>query len=312
MDIFVKLNWSHQNSFVKGFILYPNGVRAMLYVLFSVLCSVTVAVIIKFAKQQRINYLQLIVWNYPIALLLTYTVLKPTLLPWDSSLAWHLYIPLGLLLPSIFFCIALAIRYSGIVKTEVAQRLSLFIPLLAAYFFLGEQIGANKLIGIVVGLLAIICSIGWTRTSQIESSYKMIYPLAVFFGMGIIDVLFKQVATLSSISYMSSLWIVFTLAFIFALGLLMYLLLVKKQKLDTRAILYGALLGVFNFWNIAFYMQAHQALPDSPSLVFTGMNIGVITVGALVGVLIFKEKLNILNKIGIILAVVAVLLIALL
>ncbi len=287
-----------------------NLVKAMLYVLFSVLCSVTVAVIIKFAKQQQVNYLQLIVWNYPIALLLTYTVLKPTLIPWEKDLAWHLYIPLGILLPSIFFCIALAIRYTGIVKTEVAQRLSLFIPLLAAYFFLGEQIGANKFIGIIVGFLAIICSISWSKSTRIESSSKWIYPLAVFFGMGIIDVLFKQVATLSDTTYMSSLWIVFSLAFFFAICLLLYLIFVKKQKLDTRAIIYGAILGVFNFWNIAFYMQAHQALPDSPSLVFTTMNIGVITVGALVGVFLFKEKLNLLNKIGLLLAVLAVLLIA--
>lgn len=287
-----------------------NLVKAMLYVLFSVLCSVTVAVIIKFAKQQQVNYLQLIVWNYPIGLLLTYTVLKPTLIPWEKDLAWHLYIPLGILLPSIFFCIALAIRYTGIVKTEVAQRLSLFIPLLAAYFFLGEQIGANKFIGIIVGFLAIICSISWSKSTRIESSSKWIYPLAVFFGMGIIDVLFKQVATLSDTTYMSSLWIVFSLAFFFAICLLLYLIFVKKQKLDTRAIIYGAILGVFNFWNIAFYMQAHQALPDSPSLVFTTMNIGVITVGALVGVFLFKEKLNLLNKIGLFLAVLAVLLIA--
>ncbi len=284
----------------------------MHFILISVLCSVTVAIIIKLARQRGVNYLQLLVWNYPIALFLTYLVLKPQIVPWTSNLPWSIYLPLGFLLPFIFICLALSIRYGGIVKTEVAQRLSLFIPLIAAYFWMNEQFAANKFIGIAVGLLAIVFSIGWNKNDQVQGKQIWIYPLMVFFGMGIIDILFKQIALNSQITYMSSLWIVFTLALGFALLFLGYLLFVKKQRFDTKALLYGAVLGVFNFGNIVFYMKAHKALPDSPSLVFTGMNIGVIAVGAMAGVLLFKEKLSVYNKIGLFLAIISVLLIALL
>ena len=282
----------------------------MLYVLLSVLCSVTVAVIIKFAKQRQVNYLQLLVWNYPMALLMTYLILKPELVEWNSELPWKLYIALGFLLPSIFICIAMSIRYGGIVKTEVAQRLSLFIPLLAAFFYFGEQLQPTKFIGIAVGLLAIVFSIGWNKKQDAEQKGTWIFPLMVFIGMGIIDVLFKQVSKLVGITYMSSLWIVFVLAFFFAFLFLMYLLFIKKQRFDKSAVVYGLILGLFNFGNIVFYMKAHRALPDNPSIVFTGMNIGVISVGALVGVLIFKEKLSNYNKIGVFLALISVLLIA--
>lgn len=282
----------------------------MLYVLLSVLCSVTVAVIIKFAKQRQVNYLQLLVWNYPMALLMTYLILKPELVEWNSDLPWKLYLALGFLLPSIFICIAMSIRYGGIVKTEVAQRLSLFIPLLAAFFYFGEQLQPTKFIGIAVGLTAIVFSIGWNKKQEAEQKGTWIFPLMVFFGMGIIDVLFKQVSKLVGITYMSSLWIVFVLAFFFAFLFLMYLLFIKKQRFDKTAVVYGLILGLFNFGNIVFYMKAHRALPDNPSIVFTGMNIGVIAVGALVGVLIFKEKLSNYNKIGVFLALISVLLIA--
>lgn len=282
----------------------------MLYVLLSVLCSVTVAVIIKFAKQRQVNYLQLLVWNYPMALLMTYLILKPELVEWNSELPWKLYIALGFLLPSIFICIAMSIRYGGIVKTEVAQRLSLFIPLLAAFFYFGEQLQPTKFIGIAVGLSAIVFSIGWNKKQDAEQNGTWIFPLMVFIGMGIIDVLFKQVSKLVGITYMSSLWIVFVLAFFFAFLFLMYLLFIKKQRFDKSAVVYGLILGLFNFGNIVFYMKAHRALPDNPSIVFTGMNIGVISVGALVGVLIFKEKLSNYNKIGVFLALISVLLIA--
>lgn len=284
----------------------------MLFVLISVLCSVTVAVIIKIAREKGVNYLQLLVWNYPVALLMTYFVLKPELIAWNSSLPWNLYIPLGFLLPTIFICIAMSIRYGGIVKTEVAQRLSLFIPLLAAFLFMGEKIVPKNLIGIAVGLLAIAFSIGWnTQNTSNERNY-WVFPLMVFVGMGIIDILFKQIALLAGITYMSSLWIVFVLALGFALLFLCYLLFIKKQALDVRAVAYGGVLGLFNFGNIVFYMKAHKALPENPSLVFTAMNIGVISVGALVGVLLFREKLSNYNKIGVLLAIISVLLIALL
>ncbi|WKK57237.1 EamA/RhaT family transporter [Sphingobacterium sp. BN32] len=284
----------------------------MLYVLISVFCSVTVAVIIKVAREKGINYLQLLVWNYPVALLMTYFVLKPELIGWNSSLPWHLYIPLGLLLPTIFICIAMSIRFGGIVKTEVAQRLSLFIPLLAAFLFMGEKIVPKNLIGIGVGLLAIVFSIGWNKQNTSNERNYWIFPLMVFVGMGIIDILFKQIALLAGITYMSSLWIVFVLALAFALLFLGYLLFIKKQPFDARSVAYGAVLGLFNFGNIVFYMKAHKALPENPSLVFTAMNIGVISVGALVGVLLFREKLSNYNKIGVLLAIISVLLIALL
>jgi hypothetical protein len=36
------------------------------------------------------------------------------------------------------------------------------------------------------------------------------------------------------------------------------------------------------------------------------MNIGVIVVGALIGLIIFREKLSLLNKAGIVIAIIAV------
>src|SRR5690606_40505403 len=83
-----------------------------------------------------------------------------------------------------------------------------------------------------------------------------------------------------------------------------------KNSFSLTAVFWGVVLGGFNFANILFYMKAHRALPENPSIVFTGMNIGVISIGALAGLILFKEKLSNLNIVGILLAVVAVLLLA--
>jgi drug/metabolite transporter (DMT)-like permease len=72
----------------------------------------------------------------------------------------------------------------------------------------------------------------------------------------------------------------------------------------------GLLLGLFNFANILFYLRAHRALPGRPALVFAGMNLGVVVLGALVGLLAFRERLSRLNLAGLGLAVLAIVLLA--
>ena len=72
----------------------------------------------------------------------------------------------------------------------------------------------------------------------------------------------------------------------------------------------GLLLGALNFGNIAFYVLAHQALPDSPAVVFAAMNLGVIVLGALLGVLAFGETTSVWNRAGLVAALMAIVLIA--
>ena len=90
-------------------------------------------------------------------------------------------------------------------------------------------------------------------------------------------------------------------------GVLMFgWLFAQRTKWTGTGIVGGLLLGCLNFGNILSYIRAHQALADSPTLVFAGMNIGVIVCGTLAGALLFKEKISTVNAAGIALAVCAV------
>jgi uncharacterized membrane protein len=71
------------------------------------------------------------------------------------------------------------------------------------------------------------------------------------------------------------------------------------------------LVGAFNFGNILFYLKAHQAFAENPSTVFAAMNMGVIILGSLLGILVFKEKMSKRNYVGLALALVSIVLIAL-
>jgi hypothetical protein len=282
----------------------------MLYIFFSVCCSVIVSVMLKLAKRYHIDIYQAITWNYSVAILLAWLFLKPHFQHLHNAPVFT-YLLLGLLFPALFVVLAISVRLSGIVRTDIAERLSLFIPIVAAFLIFGEQINALKTAGIALGFVAIIFTIPWQKKkgSRIPAN-AWIYLLIVFAGMGVIDVLLKQIAALKTISYNTSLFIVFALAFVFSLAGLLYQVITKKMRFSWPHILIGWVLGMANFGNILFYLKAHRVLANHPSIVFSAMNIGVIVLGALTGLIIFREKLSLLNKVGLLIAIVAIIVIA--
>jgi len=285
----------------------------MIYILLSIICNITVSVLLKLARRYNVDLQQAITWNYSIAALLTFLFLGPELSSLRlSALPFPVYAGLAILLPSLFVVIGLCIKYNGIVRTDVAQRLSLFIPVLAAFVIFDEPLAASKITGIFIGFAAILCSIPWSKGNTDRSgSANWGYLLIVFLGMGLIDILFKQVAGFKEVSYSTSLFIIYVLAFVISIAGLLFLTIVKKTKLSVNNMLSGWLLGAANFGNILFYLKAHQSISGKPSLVFSVMNIGVISAGALVGLWFFNEKLSKLNKAGIVLAVISILVITL-
>jgi len=284
----------------------------MIFVLLSIFCSVLVSVILKLSRRYEVPTNQLIAWNYPTALLLNILFYKPDIQAISFNLGnTSLYLILGFLLPALFLAIAASIRYTGIVRTEVAQRVSIFIPLIAAFLIFNETPTLRSLIGIAIGLLAIFFSIRWVSDKNNHSrNNTWLYPLIIFLGMGIIDILFKQVAQHTEVPYTSSVFFIFLTALIISFSYIGIRIYKQREKPSLSAFFWGIGLGIFNFGNILFYLKAHNAIPENPSIVFSAMNVGVIAFGALVGLVIFKEKLTVLNKIGILLAIIAILIIA--
>ncbi|OIV39927.1 DMT family transporter [Flavobacterium johnsoniae] len=275
----------------------------MLFLILSILCSVTVGVIFKLTRKYNATPIQIIAFNYITALALCYFTFSPDLTVVHAEAPWNIYAAVGVLLPIVFLFLFTSIKYMGIVKTDAAQRLSLFIPIIAAWLIFKEEFNSYKVIGLIIGFIALLFIL---RKQSINDQNKWIYPAAVFLGFGIVDILFKQIALYTALPYTTSLFIVFDIALAVSLLVVVYDVVLKKAKLNSKNILFGALVGIFNFGNILFYLKAHKAFAENPSTVFAGMNMGVIVLGSLVGLLFFKEKLSKINFIGIALALIAI------
>lgn len=280
----------------------------MIYVLISILCSVTVGVLFKLAARYSINVQQAIAWNYLTAILLCIFFFKPDIhtLKLPASALYYL---LGILLPTIFWILSRSVKEIGIAKTDIAQRLSLVLPLLAAYLIFQEKFSAVKIAGLLLACVSVFLMLFNKGKGHRNSS--IFFPLMVFLGFGTVDILFKKLATDTTMPYTSILLIVFCIAFPIAMLSASYQVLKSNQRFAIVNLLYGILLGLFNFSNIFFYLKAHKAFAQQPSVVFASMNIGVVVLGTLLGYFMFREKLNKLNFVGVALAVIAIILITL-
>lgn len=293
----------------------------MLYLIIAVLCSVAVSVLLKVLRQRDIDIRQTIVAGYPVAFLLTLFLLKPEINAIDDlDSAWLIIIALAILLPLVFVILGRAIEAVGMVATDAAQRLSLIIPIIAAFLLFGEVLTGTRIFGLLLGPLALGAlvyrptqAIADDNISTANSSMNKqvlrtpLWLFGVWIGYGTIDILFKQVAKQGA-AFPLTLFVSFGLA-----GVLLFIyLLVTRVRWQGKALAAGLLLGALNMGNIYAYVRAHQVLSESPSIVFTGMNVGVITVATLIGVGVFKEHLNRINMLGIVLAIscVAVLFLA--
>ncbi|WP_129714128.1 EamA/RhaT family transporter [Pedobacter sp. SYP-B3415] len=282
----------------------------MILFLLSIICSVTVSVLLKLAKRYHISVPQAITWNYLTAMVASWFLFKPDVTALSNPQSFDITLSLAFLLPSVFWLLGASVRNSGIVRTDIAQRLSLFISILGAFFLFDERFNSLKWMGLATGLAA-ICLTVYRPEKVARGNNNWIYPLLVFFGYGVIDLLFKRMALIQDRPYTTSLFVVFCASFLVSMIALIIMIVRRKTRLQLINFFCGIVLGLFNLGNIVFYLKAHRAFAGNPSTVFATMNFGVIALGTIVGIFIFRERLSKLNYAGLALAIVSIVLITL-
>ena len=272
----------------------------MYYLIISICCSVAVSVLLKIAKKKKIDLEQAVGVNYIAAVGLTVLFLQPDTANWRQYLpTWWLFAALGVLLPTVFVVMGRAVDAAGIVKSDAAQRLSLFIPVLASFLLFGEQLSRNKIVSIVLAFSALAGLL--YKPGKGKQGGGMFWLVGVWLGFGVIDILFKQLSKTGQ-ALSLNLFVAFALACVLMWGYVWR----QGKPLKAADFAGGLLLGLLNFGNILFYINAHHAFSGDPTLVFAGMNLGVIVLGTLTGALAFKEKISAVNQAGIVLALAAI------
>lgn len=279
----------------------------MYALLISLFSSLAVGFYIKQLKiSSEKNLFALVLVNYLTAIVLSLSFFKVSYSHFTFSPFYLVLLLLcGILMPSIFLILNKSLKYSGLARTDIFQRMSLIIPVALSFQLFGEEISNAKSIAIFTSFVSIMLLL--YKKSTNNGKYSVFYLICVFLGYGTIDTLFKMIAAHKSLDYTSVLTFIFIIC---AIVSFIYFWFVKGS-FDLKFLYLGIVLGILNFSNIYFYMKAHKLFSESPTLVFVTMNLGVIIGGSLIGRYYFKEKLGKSVLLGIFLAVISIILLAL-
>lgn len=283
------------------------------YLITGIFCSSFLFTAFKLFEKYRVDSFKAIVFNYITAFLLAHMMSNGNVVSALVVAEWRwLALLLGLIFIVSFNIMARSSQEAGVAISSVANKMSFVGPILFGIFFLGEHYSILQNIGVVMAIFAVILSSGLGST-KLESK-KLKLPILLFFAGLAIDIILHIVETQYIKEGENLLFTGSTFGIAAVLGLIYMIIMSIKEKSipKLRDIIGGILLGIPNFFSIFFFLSAleesEKAGWDSSKL-FPMANLGIIVVNALVGYFIFKEKLNRINYIGILLALLSIALI---
>ena len=287
----------------------------MIYLILSIIASTLIFINFKLFERFRINILQAIVVNYVIAFTTGIILYEGTItLSQLPKLDWFYYtLALGALFIIVFNLMAITTQRSGLSVVSVATKMSVVIPILFGLFYYNESLGALKLIGIGLALIAVYLSSIKTRKGINIDRKLILLPILVFIGSGIIDTSIKFLED----TYVAQNDVPLFSAIIFLAAAIVGLILLVNQaikgtfKFEAKNIIAGIFLGVPNYFSIFFLVKTLRSDILDSSGIFTINNVAIVTISTLAGILLFKEKLLRKNWIGIGLAILSIILISL-
>lgn len=282
----------------------------MIFLWLSILSSTGIYFIFKVREKLKAKLLGVIIINYLVAASLG--LMSNNTLQSGKQLLASGWLPIagiiGFLFVVMFFLIGHSTEKAGMSLTTIATRMSMIFPIFFSLFIFDEQINFLKLGKIAFTLIAVALAIYQPPRKQIKTLYTFL-PLILFIGSGSVDTLVKTAQHLfvpdNEIQLFSSV--------LFGTSLLASLLFIPftrdKFKIFTfSSIPLGIALGLANFGSLFFLMKALNNSGLDSSLVFGINNLAIVCFSLVLGFFLFKEKLSKLNRIGVVLSMLGIIL----
>ena len=283
----------------------------MIYLVLAIVFSTGVFVTMRIFKRFEMDNHQALMWNYIFATITGFLICRHyDTVPQLVHESWFgLSLLTGFWFIFTYLLMTASAQSSGITITSLSSKLSVVLPTLAGVLIFQEHLNLKVSIGIVLALVALVLVVGGNGkpTDKIQIT-KLLLPLLIFFGTGIGDILMKlneQHNTAHNMGFMIA--FIYLIATLFGIILVAYDLIMGKSKWQNKSILGGVALGVINFFST--YCVFHAMRYFDNVVLFPIYNIGVVCLTALVGWLLFKEKLTWKNYLGLAIAIIAVVLI---
>lgn len=285
-------------------------------------CSACLVIILRLFSRYRVPIFPAVVGNYITCVVIGLLVDFNQAPIGSNSPSLNLLgfaVALGALFIVTFYMMGLSTDAVGVTITTVFVKISMVVPILFSLFILQNSkkvFDFWNYAGLVLAGVAIVAS-SWKETPSASSSplsakkltiFAMLLPFLVFAFSGIIDTSINALNERFAKPETPTALPILIFAAAGSWGILVLLIqLIKDQYIPPfRALIGGIVLGTPNFFSLYFMVKSLSDFGNNGALFFPLFNIAIILFSALGGWLIFKEKLSTLNRLGVLLALLAI------
>lgn len=173
---------------------------------------------------------------------------------------------------------------NGVVLSSTFMKLGLLVPIVFSVLFFHETPNAMQLAGFALAIAAVILINSGGEKKAAHSRFALI---ALLLACGTSDAMSKVYEVLGPPEYKEQfLFYTFLSAFLMCL----VPILRKKEKPGGKELLWGALLGLPNYFSARFLLSALTQLPAV--IVYPTFSVTTMVVLTFAGILFFKERLT--------------------
>ncbi len=279
----------------------------MMFLLLSILCSVSIAHLLKYVEGKPVAKFALFAANYLVGTLIavggSYRELQ--------QIRFGPFMWLGMIVGVLFVCsyvlMTLTFRQLGVTIPVSLMRLSAVLPTFGSIIFFSEFPQPLQVLGIILAFLALPLTseerLVFTNPGKLLHN-GFGWGLMLFLAFGTANFIFKiQSELFHSQNPYYFLAIIFFTAFLVST----IVAIAQKVTLSPTVIGYGVLLGALNVFTSYSLMRALQVLPGI--VVYPINGVGTILLSALTSMILWKERLTRSSYAFIALASIALLLI---
>ena len=288
----------------------------LIFLILSILSSTAIVLIFKLFQKWKVHTFQAIVFNYLVCVLCGWMAMGK--FPIRAGFWEEFWFPWAMLLGFLFIVgfniVAMTVQRFNVTLATVMQKMSLLWTVMFAIVIYQEPLSWLKGIGILAALVAIllvnISPKGKLFDWNITPRYLLALPLLTWLVSATIEMIFlhleKQTGQSSDIGFITFL---FGTAAILGSIRLLYGLSRGEFVFGWKNVGAGVVLGIPNFCSIYFLLKSLGIGLDG-SVVFPINNVSIIALSSLLAFILFREKLSSYNIIGVLVAILSIILIA--
>lgn len=257
------------------------------YLLLAILCSAALSVTMRLSTGKIQSHFSMLAANYLICALLGGLYADFSLLSAQTDgvgITVGLALLNGVILLAGLILLQISTRKNGIVLSSLFMKLGLLVPFVMSILFFHEVPTWLQVVGFCVAVCAIVL---FNLKKDSQGSRFGIGLILLLLLNGGADAIVKIFEALGP-EPLSNHFLCFSFAVAFALCA--GLVIGKKERLDVKAYLFGAVIGVANFFSFKFLLAALNTVPAV--VAFPTFSVAAMLVVTLSGVVFFRERLS--------------------